>query len=88
MANDVLMIHHHGRSVCSQVHQQAAAALLYRRQDSVGQGERCQIHLCYLHAGYVEAAVELLIVATALQDIEEITLQPAALYADRVQLGK
>ena len=75
MAYDVFVIHHDGSGVRSHIDQDATAALLHWRQHRIGKCKGREINLCKFHSRYVKAGIELLVVAFALQYVEEIAVK-------------
>ena len=80
------MENHDGGGVGTEVNKHTTTALLDRSEDCIGKGKGGKIYLGYLDVGYLEAGVELLIVALALQDVEEIALKALALHSYRLCL--
>ena len=86
MTKYVLAEDEHRGCLRSHIHEHTSRTLLCISEHAVGEGNRCEIHLCYLHSGTVKAVVQTVIIFLSLQDIEEITLQVRTFYTHRLQL--
>ena len=86
MAQNVLEIDADRGRVGTQVHQRTARAALGLGEHAVGKGQRGEVHLDDIDIGRLEALVQVLVERLALQDVQEVAFNVAALHTDGVEL--
>ena len=86
MAQDVFAINGNRRGVRTDVDQGTAGTFLCLCQHGVGQGQRCQIHLCNVDTSDFKTLVEVAVKRFSFQDIKEVSLQVGSLNSYRIEL--
>ena len=86
MAQDTLVVNGYGSGISTQVNEHTSGSLLRVGQYAVCHSQWCEIHLCNRDICILEAGIDIIVEVLAPKDIQEDTLQMAALYAYRVNL--